>query len=265
MKYIALLLIMSFLLAFTTVLGILVLPIYGKLIGFSIGAFFLLLFILIGDKLFLMMMDAKKVDGSHYVLDYLRNISCRLEIGESELYFSNRELNNIFCTSNMFGKSIVVIGKNLEKKISSNEMKALLFLALYRNREGDSRYKTVISLIVALLSWPLYLPFEKIMGGHFILSFINFFVYPMITIKRKFFRNKSLIFHYDQVVVRKLDARRELSSAINKLMNIEQYYSPFNLNSIVYDLALVDNYTNDVLSNFVNIGFTANERYQKLL
>ncbi len=108
-----------------------------------------------GDKIFLVMLEARKLSGTQPAGKVIRNYCFKNGYSQINSYNSFRFNNSIYLLMPLFGAPTIVIGGNLESILSKQEFDRLIQLSLKFLTKGNSYFKVLSSLIIMSITSPL--------------------------------------------------------------------------------------------------------------
>jgi hypothetical protein len=218
--------------------------------GFFFGlAFAIMIFIIIsfwGEKLILVFAKARYVTDDEILINQVKNFCCHCEIPEVKIYWSNVFVNNLYYTNSYFGKPALIIGKNIYKTFSRNELNSLIYASLLKLKSNEAKHRTVASLIFLILYSPVYL-LRSASGNQSAKDVLNIFLYPAYYLKSKLYEKEEMILSFDQEVGQLDGLRKDYISALFKVNHLPVCSESSVGGLLMNELNHVKNQTDDVL------------------
>jgi len=229
----------------------------GFLIGLILALTIFIFLSLWGEKLILIFSKARYVTDDEILINQVKNFCCHCEIPEVKLYWSNVFVNNLYYTNSYFGKPALIIGKNIYKTFTRNELNSLIYASLLKLKSTESKHLTMASLIFFILYSPVYLLREMFENKNAI-RVLNIFLYPAYFIKARLYEVEESIFSFDQQVGKLEGLRKDYVSALFKVNHLAACCENSVGGLLISELNLVKNQTDDVL-NYILIDYVSVE------
>lgn len=226
------------------------------------GALFILLSIL-GEKFILIFAKARYVTDDEILINQVKNFCCHCEIPDVKVYWSYLFANNLYYVNSYFGNPTLVIGKNVYKTLSRNELNSLIYASLLKLKTKEAKHRTMASLIFFILSIPAYV-MRSLTQNTKVIKGINFFLYPSSYLKSKLCETKSAIFKFDLRVARQEGLKKDYISALFKVSHLLACHESSAGEGLLNDLNHVKNQTEDVLSYLLIGNVSVEERAKEL-
>lgn len=246
-------------------LGFILLPGAGEFWGILIALLLSLFVFTLGDKIILGVSNAKTTIRDEFVISMVNNYSCRLGVGNIGIYSSIKFPNNIYFVETVFSRPSLMIGDNVTKYLTKEEVRALIFSSLLRIKKGDALYRTVTSLFLVPFLAPVFFSYMlKKIRIKISTSYIGFLTLPMKMINNKLLKNPREIMNFDKEVTSQLNESSNLASAIFKISAVNLAHEGVFSASIVESLSIADNKSIGIISNIEDLNLFNQERYQAL-
>ncbi|MDD4974278.1 MAG: hypothetical protein PHY93_07990 [Bacteriovorax sp.] len=230
------------------------------------SAFAIIIFIALsfwGEKLILIFAKARYVTDDEILINQVKNFCCHSEIPEVKIYWSNVFVNNLYYTNSYFGKPALIIGKNLYKTFSRNELNSLIYASLLKLKSNEAKHRTVASLIFLILYSPVYL-LRSAIGHQSIKHGLNVFLYPAYFLKSKLYEKEEIVLSFDQEVGKLDGLRKDYISALFKVNHLPVCSEDSVGGLLMNELNHVKNQTDDVF-NYLLIDHVSVETRVKAL
>ena len=242
--------------------GLLLASRIGAFILLTVGIIISLLLLLWGNRFLLSAMKVSPFDHAHKLNDVIKNLRCRLELNNVDIFSSRAFPNNIYFLESYAGNSSVVLGDNLLTNLNPQEIEALLFATMLKIKNSDTRCETLISTLLAIFDLPIAIKFLR--KWKYLYEIIFMYFLPIDLLRVYLFRNKQDVLHFDQQVISLTNMPIEYASAIYRT---GQRTTPSNstLGRIVENLSVVLPDNDTLLLNVVNLGLSTRERYFALV
>ncbi len=265
-KILILLILFSVTIIISGCIGLMVFPDPGETYGFICGGLLLLTLLILADKIILGSMHAKSVNVPHLVKEQVSNHACRFGLGKIHVYSSQRFSNNIYFANSILGKPSIIIGDNLYRQLKKDELEVLIVAALWYIDSGEAGYRTICSLILSIYRLPMILiPKRKLYSQSRITSLISFFIFPLSLIKFWIFNAKSSQILSDHQIFKMGASEEAYSSVIYKLSLLNEVKVGAFSSSIVQNLAIADNKSNEMMNVLSSLGMTPEEKYSDIM
>lgn len=229
--------------------GILFNLIYGLWFGLIIALLLLLVFVKWGEKIVLIFARARYVTDDESLVNQVKNFCCHLSMPEVKVYWSNVFVNNLYYTDSHMGDPALIIGKNLYRTFSRNELNSLIYASLLRIKSGEAKNRTMTTLIFFILYSPTYLihrllPFKLAKG-------VRFFLYPAFVLKSRMYENEKELQFFDQRVGRMSGLKKDYVAALFKTAFLPAV-NELSIGSLILgDLSHTKNLTTDPLADLM--------------
>lgn len=236
---------------------------FGFFVGIAVAAATFILISFIGEKFILIFAKARYVTDDEILINQVKNFCCHSEIPEVKVYWSNVFVNNLYFTNSYFGKPALIIGKNIYKNFTRNELNSLIYASLLKLKSNESKHRTIAGLIFLILYSPVYL--LRLMISHKpTVSILNIFLYPAYYLKAKLYEKKESVLKFDQEVGKLDGLRKDYISALFKVSQLPMCSESSIGGLVMNELNHVKNETEDVL-NFLLINHVSIEARVKAL
>ncbi len=236
---------------------------YGFFTGLAVAAVILLFISLWGEKLILIFAKARYVTDDEILINQVKNFCLHCEIPEVKVYWSNVFVNNLYYTNSYFGKPALIIGKNIYRTFTRNELNSLIYASLLKLKTREAQHRTVTSLIFFILYSPVYLV-RSFVSHSTLHQILNVFLYPAYFLKAKLYEKQSEVLEFDQKVSELVGLKKDYIAALFKVNHL-QACNEFSVGSLVMnELNHVKNQTDDVLSFLLIDNVSVAERVKAL-
>ncbi len=253
--------IVLFLLTFALI-GILFNLIYGFWFGLMLAMMLLLFFTKWGEKLVLIFAKARYVTDDENLINQIKNFCSHLSMPEVKVYWSNVHVNNLYFTDAHLGEPALIIGKNLYRTFSRNELNSLIYASLLRLKTGEAKNRTMTTLIFFILYSPIYI-LQKILPAS-LKNGVKFFYYPAFVLKSRMYENKKELVAFDNIVGKMSGLKKDYISALFKTSYLPAI-NELSIGSLVLgDLSHTKNLTFDPLSDLMISSVDIKERIKFL-
>lgn len=216
-----------------------------------------------GEKAVLILAKARYVTDDEILINQVKNFCTHVEVPEVKVYLSNVFVNNLYYTNSYFGKPALIIGKNLYKTFTRNELNSLIYASLLKLKIREAQHRTVASLIFFILYSPVYLlrSFAKSEETRKVLSV---FLYPAYFLKAKLYEGETEVLAFDQKVGQLAGLKKDYVAALFKV-NLLPACNEFSAGSLVMnELNHIKNQTDDVLSYLLIDNVSVDQRVKSL-
>lgn len=259
-KYL-LFIIILFLLTFALV-GILFNLLNGFWIGLSIALFILLFFVKWGEKIVLVFAKARYITDDERLINQVKNFCCHLSMPEVKVYWSNVHVNNLYFTDSHLGDPALIIGKNIYKNYSRNELNSLIYASLLRIKSGEAKNRTMTTLIFFILYSPVYF-IQRILPAR-LKNGVRFFYYPAFVLKSRMYENEKELAAFDNLVGKMSGLKKDYVSALFKTSRLDAI-NELSIGSLILgDLSHTKNLTFDPLSDLMISNIDVKERIKMM-
>jgi len=110
-----------------------------------------------GDKWIIGQLRAHNGDIPQYIVRLGENLKYKMHVGNVHFYISSEYSKNIYFFQTMNNKPILVMGRDIFKALTQEEMEALLFLFFHLVDKNHIRKHTWFNLLLLFYVWPLLL------------------------------------------------------------------------------------------------------------
>lgn len=221
----------------------------GIFLGLGFAGILFIIFSYWGEKVVLYFAAARYVTDDENLLNQIKNFSCHLGLKNVKIYSSGRFSNNVFYANSYFGTPTLIIGKNIFKNFTRNELNSLIYASLLRLTTLDSKRRTMVSLMLLILFLPVYQA-RKILAKHKN-TYLNIFLYPGYYLKSVMYASVEMAMSLDREVANLEGLRKEYITALFKISHLEASYSHSAGDFLLYELAHIPNKERDVLFDLV--------------
>lgn len=236
---------------------------YGLFAGLLVATLVLLFISIYGEKLILIFAKARYVTDDENLINQVKNFCTHTEIPEVKVYWSNVFVNNLYYTNSYFGKPALIIGKNIYKNFTRNELNSLIYASLLKLKTSEAQHRTVASLIFFILYSPVYL-LRTLTGNDSVIKVLNVFLYPAYYLKSNLYENEVDVLKFDQQVSKLDGLKKDYIAALFKVNHLPTC-SEFSVGGMVMnELNHVKNQTDDVLSLLLIYNVSVAERVKAL-
>jgi hypothetical protein len=231
--------------------------------GLAIAAIVLFFISLYGEKLILIFAKARYVTDDEILINQVKNFCTHTEIAEVKVYWSNVFVNNLYYTNSYFGKPALIIGRNIYKSFTRNELNSLIYASLLKLKTREAQHRTVASLIFFILYSPIYL-IRSLISNPSAIKVLNVFLYPAYYLKSNLYENEVDVMKFDQQVSKLDGLKKDYIAALFKV-NYLPACSEFSVGGMVMnELNHVKNQTDDVLTFLLIDNVSVAERVKAL-
>lgn len=219
---------------------------FGFFIGLGVALLSFIFLSLWGEKLILVFAKARYVTDDEILINQVKNFCCHIEIPEVKVYWSNVFINNLYYTNSYFGKPALIIGKNIYKTFSRNELNSLIYASLLKLKTNEAKHRTIASLIFFFLYSPVYILRASI--GHApTVKILNIFLYPAYYLNSKLYEKYESVLMFDQEVAKFDGLRKDYMSALFKVNHLPVCSETSIGGLVMNELNHVKNQTEDAL------------------
>jgi hypothetical protein len=236
---------------------------WGLQIGLFISLFIFLILSVWGEKFILIFARARYVTDDEILINQVKNFCCHCEVPDVKVYWSSLFVNNLYYVDSYFGKPTLVIGKNVYKTLSRNELNSLIYASLLKLKTNEAKHRTMASLIFFVLYLPVYF-FRAFVKNIYMLNVANFFLYPPSFLKAKLYEKKAEVFGFDQQVAKLEGLKKDYISALFKVNHLLATNELSIGSGLLNDLNHVKNQTADVLNFLLIESVSVEERAKQL-
>ncbi len=219
---------------------------WGFLVGIIVALFIFIFLSIWGEKLILIFAKARYVTDNEILINQVKNFCCHCEIPEVKVYWSNVFINNVYYANSYYGKPALIIGKNIYRTFSRNELNSLIYASLLKLRTNEVKHRTIASLIFLILYSPIYLVRSLIKRESFS-RVLNVFLYPAYFLKAKLYEVEAAVLKFDQEVGKQEGLKKAYISALFKVNHLPACNEPSIGGLVMNELNHVKNQTSDVL------------------
>ncbi len=188
-RYLAGTTLVLFYFGFFGILGFFFLGLNGEAYALSFALLVLIVTLLVGDRIFLVLIRAKAVEPSDQkVLYNLQNLSCLKGIGEVRVYVSFFVPANAYCIHPFFGDPCLIFSSHVIEQENQQVVSNAIEKAIFHFSEQKLRFAHFVVLLIGLLQLPKFW-LENIRLGY--LSVIYSFLFYPITLVKDFMMTNS--------------------------------------------------------------------------
>lgn len=218
---------------------------FGVGLGIAIITFATLSFL--GEKFILVFAKARYVIDDETLINQVKNFCCHCEIPEVKVYWSNVFVNNLYYTNSYFGKPALIIGKNIYKTFTRNELNSLIYASLLKLKTNEAKNRTMASLIFLILYSPVFL-LRSLINHKPTVNVLNIFLYPAYFLKSKLYEKREMVLRFDQEVGKLDGLKKDYKSALFKVSHLPMRSENSIGGLVMNELNHAKNQTEDVLS-----------------
>lgn len=222
----------------------------GPWIGISSSIIVLLFLSKWGEKLILVFGKARYATDDESLINQVKNLSCHLNIKDVKIYKSNTFANNVYYTDSYFGKPALIIGKNIYKEFTRNELISFIYASLLKIKSGEAKNKTMVSLLLTILYSPMYIASALFKSNRLHRS-LEVFFYPAFSLKTFMYEDEKDIAIFDAEVAKMQGLKRAYMAALFKTANMPGCNERTVGALLLGELGLTKNRTEDVLGNIL--------------
>lgn len=201
-----------------------------------------------GEKLVLIFAKARYVSDDESLINQVKNFSCHLNISEVKIYWSNTFVNNVYYTDSYFGKPALIIGKNIYKQFTRNELNSLIYASLLKIKSGEAKNKTMVSLIFTALYSPVYI-LRALLKSYRLHRNLEIFFYPAFSLKTLMYENETNVVSFDAEVGKMQGLKKDYMGALFKVSLMPSFNERTVGALVLAELTHSKNNTEDVLGN----------------
>lgn len=223
---------------------------YGIWAGMALATIILIILMNWGDKVVLVLLKARYIGDDENLVNHVKNLCCHLKVGNVKIYWSNVFVNNIYYTDSRFGAPSIIIGKNLYKELSRNELVSLLNASLMKIKNKEAQTKTLSSILFALLYSPV-LTVVYLCRKTRMKSVTQVFLYPVLYLKSFCYEKEDAILAFDSKVTEFDGLKKEYLSAIFKISAKSEIFESTITSLIVNELTHIKNKNTDIISSTI--------------
>jgi hypothetical protein len=235
--------------------------------GFFVGLYTaLIIFVFMslwGEKIILIFAKARYVTDDENLINQVKNFCCHCEIPEVKVYWSNVFVNNLYYTNSYFGKPALIIGRNVYKTFSRNELNSLIFASLLKLKTNEAKHRTIASLIFFILYSPVYI-LRSFFSNQTMIKNINIFLYPAYFLKAKLYESQKAVLEFDKQVSKLEGLKKDYISALFKVNHLPVCNETSIGSLLISELNHVKNQTDDVLTYLLIENVSLEERVKAL-
>ncbi len=250
---------------FLLLLAILVLPLFFIFmllfsliipVIYIVCAIFIIL-IFFHDKILLNFFSARRLQAGGYSCEIITNFSFRAMIHKPQLYFSKRYPNNLYIVDSFFFGPSIVIGENVSKELSSNELSSVLAVAINQIARGNNKFKSILFSLIIIFYIPFWLKyfFRETQLRLGIARPLQYLFYP---IELLCYLAKKIIGEYNATNSKEIEiasrlfliSPKDILSSCTKIYFLNNKSSEIMSDYLVRHFALVDSYRDNFLYMF---------------
>jgi hypothetical protein len=220
---------------------------FGFFAGLGIAAITFIILSFWGEKFILIFAKARYVTDDEILINQVKNFCCHSEIPEVKVYWSNVFVNNLYYTNSYFGKPALIIGKNIYKTFTRNELNSLIYASLLKFKTDEAKHRTIASLLFLILYSPVYL-LRAWINHKLTINILNIFLYPAFFLKSKLYEKHAAVLSFDQKVAKLDGLRKDYISALFKVSKLPVCSERSIGGLVMNELNHAKNQTGDVLS-----------------
>ena len=203
-----------------------------------------------GEKLVLVFAKARYVSDDEFLINQVKNLSCHLNINEVKIYWSNSFVNNVYFTDSHFGKPALIIGKNIYKQFTRNELNSLIYASLLKIKSGEAKNRTMVSLLFTILYSPVYI-MRALLKSYRLHRNLDIFFYPAFSLKTLMYENEKYVMNFDAEVGKMLGLRKDYIGALFKVAHMPSFNERTVGALVLAELSHTKNTTEDFLGNIL--------------
>ena len=219
-----------------SLLGFLIAPGKGELVGFVLSLGFLAILVLFADRFFLALISAKPMWSDRRLINLASSLSLRMGLKEVGLFRSYKLPENIYCLDSMLGGPAIIISGDFEKHLKDEELEILLYEAFKKIQSSQVKQNLLIALMVGIISAPKYF-FSQWRFTQVFSIVYGFYLIPLEMLKDFIVKSNSLSSFFDESD----GESRWKYAGFFKIMK-QKYQEKTFINEISKDLVLVDTY-----------------------
>ncbi len=220
----------------------------GPWIGLVLSVLVLGLLSKWGEKIVLVFARARYVSDDESLINQVKNFSCHLNIKEVKVYWSNTFVNNVYFTDSLFGKPALIIGKNIYKQFTRNELNSLIYASLLKIKSGEAKNRTMVSLLFIILYSPIYI-IRALLKSHRLHRNLDVFFYPAFSLKTLMYENEKYVVKFDAEVGKFQGLKKDYIGAIFKVAHMPSFNEKTVGALVLAELSHSKNMTEDFLGN----------------
>ena len=220
----------------------------GPWIGLVLSVLVLGLLSKWGEKIVLVFARARYVSDDESLINQVKNFSCHLNIKEVKVYWSNTFVNNVYFTYSLFGKPALIIGKNIYKQFTRNELNSLIYASLLKIKSGEAKNRTMVSLLFIILYSPIYI-IRALLKSHRLHRNLDVFFYPAFSLKTLMYENEKYVVKFDAEVGKFQGLKKDYIGAIFKVAHMPSFNEKTVGALVLAELSHSKNMTEDFLGN----------------
>jgi len=243
-------------------------PFQGELIGAGIGALMLVITVLLSDKIGIFFTHPRGLGEKEKMMDFVKNLSFRLRLDKVGVYSTSRFPNNIYLLDNIFSRPKIIMGEELGKILSPEEIQALVYYALCRVKSKEAIFRTTSNFILTVMFLPILIFEKQSKGKGFFSTLRFFFLSPLYLARAILFRREKNLREEDEKFLQESGLRVPFASAIFKIGQLENFCDGKQIPLSFYffeNLALADHQKEQFFQNFFDWGYGPDTRYKKLV
>ena len=222
----------------------------GPWVGIAFSLIVLVFLSKWGEKLVLVFAKARYVSDDESLINQVKNFSCHLNISEVKIYWSNAFVNNVYYTDSYFGKPALIIGKNIYKQFTRNELNSLIYASLLKIKSGEAKNKTMVSLLFTVLYSPVYIV-RALFKSYRLHRNLEIFFYPAFSLKTLMYENEKNVVNFDAEVGKMLGLKKDYMAALFKVSHLPALSERTMGALVLAELSHSKNLTDDVLGSLL--------------
>ncbi len=223
---------------------------FGFFVGLGIALLVFIIFSFLGEKFVLIFAKARYVTDDEALINQVKNFCSHCEIPEVKVYWSNVFVNNLYYTNSYFGKPTLIIGKEVYKTFTRNELNSLIYASLLKLKTNEAKHRTIASLIFVILYSPVYL-LRSLAGDKPIANALNVFLYPAYFLKSQLYDEHEAVLRFDREVGELEGLRKDYVSALFKVSHLPMCSENSAGGLVMNELNHAKNQTKEVLSSLL--------------
>lgn len=241
-----------FILGLFSLLGFFLLGVNGEWLGLLFASLVVVLSLLLGDKLFLVLIGAKEVEERNSeVYKNLENLCCLNQLEEVRIYQSFSIPVNVLCVQPIMGSPSIIYSNTLINQNNIDLIRDTLKVCLPMIGRGAFRLSTMTSFVVALLMAPKFL-FQKYRFEKLALVY-NYFFAPI-----SFLKDYVVLSVNKKMSERELETVEQIRFFLEKHPSKESSFS----NELALDLCLVKKSNHSLWENLI---YSPNPNFKEVL
>lgn len=226
------------------------------LVTFFFLSVLLIVFLRWADKVILIFTFARYVNADEALISRVQNLCTLLKISGVNVYWSDVFKSNVYFASSYWGKSSIVIGRDVYRNFSANELISLIYASLLRIKSNEAKRRTLVAVLLAAYYAPVYAvrfalgrSFHDFDRGNY---FFKIFSYMIISFKLRLYAHNKELIVFDQKVAQFYNLRKDYLSAIYKLGHLSlNAKGMFVGELLITGLCHAQNSYNEVIGNIL--------------